>query len=592
MARAGPRGAEANARLLSQSILDDKSTNASMTLPSESTQVSPIAGTSRGRWMGDAAALRNEPADTVKLLRRIDRPVFVVERDGSVAFSDSGPATMGENGRNGEDGLALLAYAPACLPEDLGDRSFRADHGLRYAYVSGAMANGIASERLVAEISRAGMLGFFGAAGLGVDRVRQAVERLQADLGDAPFGINLIHSPNESHAEEALVDLFIERGVTLVEASAFLQLTPAVVRFRLHGIHRDDAGNVIAPNHVIAKVSREEIAEKFMSPAPEKLLAKLLESGAITQEQAVLAAEVPVAQDITGEADSGGHTDHRPAISLLPTLCSLRDRMQAKFEYAAPLRVGLGGGIATPESVYAAFAMGAAYVLTGSINQACVESGSSDTVRAMLAEARQADVARAAAADMFEMGVTVQVLKRGTMFAMRAMKLYELYRAHGSLDEIPAAEREKLEKTVFRAGFDEVWRQTEAFFREHDPRQIERAEKNPKHKMALVFRWYLGQSSNWANSGDPDRVMDYQVWCGPAMGAFNEWTHGSFLERAEDRRVADVARNLLYGAAVLHRVNTLRAQGVALASESARVRPRPAEELRTYFDAREVEEMV
>jgi PfaD family protein len=195
---------------------------------------------------------------------------------------------------------------------------------------------------------------------------------------------------------------------------------------------------------------------------------------------------------------------------------------------------------------------------------------------------------------MFEMGVTVQVLKRGTMFAMRASKLYELYRAHGSIEEIPPAEREKLEKTVFRAGLDEIWRETEAFFRERDPRQIERAAKNPKHKMALVFRWYLGQSSNWANSGDADRVMDYQVWCGPAMGAFNEWTQGSCLERVEDRRIADVARNLLYGAAVLHRANALRAQGVALPAEAARVRPVTQERLRPYFQeldaARAVEE--
>ena len=57
----------------------------------------------------------------------------------------------------------------------------------------------------------------------------------------------------------------------------------------------------------------------------------------------------------------------------------------------------------------------------------------------------------APAADMFEMGVKVQVLKRGTMFAMRAAKLYELYRAYPSLEQIPAAERANLEKNLFRA---------------------------------------------------------------------------------------------------------------------------------------------
>ena len=37
-------------------------------------------------------------------------------------------------------------------------------------------------------------------------------------------------------------------------------------------------------------------------------------------------------------------------------------------------------------AVAAAFAMGAAYVLVGSVHQACVESGTSDIVRAMLAQ--------------------------------------------------------------------------------------------------------------------------------------------------------------------------------------------------------------
>ena len=55
------------------------------------------------------------------------------------------------------------------------------------------MANGIASVEFVEALSRAGMLGFFGAAGLAVSRVEESVDRLIASLGDAPFGVNLIH---------------------------------------------------------------------------------------------------------------------------------------------------------------------------------------------------------------------------------------------------------------------------------------------------------------------------------------------------------------------------------------------------------------
>ena len=309
------------------------------------------------------------------------------------------------------------------------------------------------------------------------------------------------------------------------------------------------------------------MASKFFAPPSDRILQELLRTGALSPEQARLAARIPVAQDLTAEADSGGHTDNRPLVTLLPTMLALRDRMQSQHRYDAPLRVGAAGGIATPASAAAAFVMGASYVLTGSVNQACVESGSSDAVREMLAQAEQADVIMAPAADMFEMGVKVQVLKRGTMFAMRAAKLYELYRTHARLEDLPAAERAALEKNLFRAPLEEIWAQTRVYFQERDPRQLERAAREPKHRMALVFRWYLGQSSRWANAGEPSRRLDYQVWCGPAMGAFNEWTKGSFLEQARNRRVVTVARNLLYGAAVLMRLNMLRCQGVPLEPE-------------------------
>ena len=274
-------------------------------------------------------------------------------------------------------------FVPACRLEDLGDASFRADHMLRYAYVAGAMANGIGSVEVVEAMSRAGMLGFFGAAGLPPARVEAAIDRLSHGLGNAPHGFNLIHSPNEPDLENAVIDLYLSRGVRLVEASAYLDLTPALVRYRTHGIHADDAGRVVTPNRVIAKASRVEVASKFFAPPPDRILQELLRTRVLTPEQARLAARVPVAQDLTAEADSGGHTDNRPLVTLLPTMLALRDRMQAEHRYNAPLRVGAAGGIATPAAAAAAFVMGASYVLTGSINQACVESGSSDAVREM-----------------------------------------------------------------------------------------------------------------------------------------------------------------------------------------------------------------
>lgn len=525
-----------------------------------------------GYWVRSGpGSLPDTPADFFAAIADLRSPVTVVRTESGFALATDGTVSIVPNSGGLHSppagALPVAAFLPPLLPTMLGDPTFIADHGLRYPYMTGAMANGIGSVEIVEAMSRAGMLGSFGAAGLSIDRITQAIDRLKANLGNGPFCVNLIHSPNEPAHEMATAELLIRKGVRLVEASAYLDLTPAVVRYRVAG------------GRVIAKVSRVEVATKFLSPPPEKVLRELVAAGHVTQQQAAAAARLPVADDITVEADSGGHTDNRPAITLLPTIIALRDRLQKQFHYAQPPRVGLAGGIATPASVAAAFAMGAAYVVTGSVNQACIESGSSDAVRKMLAEAGQADVTMAPAADMFEMGVKVQVLKRGTMFPMRATKLYELYRAYPSWEAIPESERVQIEKSLFRAPFADIWTQTREFFLRRDPTQLPKAEADAKHRMALVFRWYLGLSSRWANSGEPGRQLDYQVWCGPSMGAFNEWAKGSFLEQPQNRTVVGVALNLLFGACVVLRRQALRHCGVHLSDECFPVGPLPADEI-------------
>jgi len=185
------------------------------------------------------------------------------------------------------------------------------------------------------------------------------------------------------------------------------------------------------------------------------------------------------------------------------------------------------------------------------------------------------DVIMAPAADMFELGVEVQVLRRGTMFAVRARKLYELYRAYPTLEAIPDAERARVEKQMLRATFEEAWQSTRSFWMNRDPGEVERAERDPRHKMALVFRSYLGLSSRWAITGEMSRRTDFQIWCGPAMGAFNRWTEGTFLEQPEARSVVQVALNLMEGAAVVTRSQQLRTYGVPVPADAFGYRPRP-----------------
>ena len=527
----------------------------------------PLQDTSenqQGWWYPDKKQPQSDGPAFQEALHRVTRPIYIVNHNGRTAIAQDGTITLGGTRPESSGGLPLLGYAPALHPRNLGDPAFKATHNLKYAYVAGAMANGITSVEMVTEIGRAGMMGFFGAAGLLPAEIETAINSLKQEMGHHPYGFNLIHSPADPELESATVDLYLRNEVKLISASAYLGLTLPLVYYRVYNLKRDSSGSVVCQNKIIAKVSRVEVARKFLEPPPEKYLRQLIEDNLISADQAAMAAEIPMADDLTAEADSGGHTDNRPALTLLPTMLALRDDISLKNGYRIPVRIGLAGGIATPHSTAAAFAMGAAYVLTGSVNQSCVEAGTSDTVREMLAEADQADVTMAPAADMFELGVKVQVLKRGTMFPLRAGKLYELYNRYNRYEDIPSEQRDILERDFFRCRFEDEWEQTKKFFTRRDPRQIDLAEKNPKHKMALVFRSYLGRSSNWANAGDQTRKIDYQIWCGPAIGAFNHWVKGSFLEKWENRRTVTVAMNLMTGAALTTRVNWLRQQGVSL----------------------------
>ncbi|HMP61423.1 MAG TPA: hypothetical protein PKD86_18940, partial [Gemmatales bacterium] len=86
----------------------------------------------------------------------------------------------------------------------------------------------------------------------------------------------------------------------------------------------------------------------------------------------------------------------------------------------------------------------------------------------------------------------------------------------------------------------------------------------------------------WAERGDRSRQIDYQVWCGPAMGAFNEWTRDTFLAEPAERKVAVVAMNLLFGAALSQRLHWLRSQRVRLPHEPRWNAPLPLAVLREW----------
>ena len=428
--------------------------------------------------------------------------------------------------------------------ERLGCDEFKREYGLRYAYYCGGMYRGISSKKMVVKLAKAGMLGMFGSAGLALEQIAKDLAIIKGEVGSR-FGLNLHHNVYSPEKEEEIVNLCLDNDVKIIEAASFLQITPALVKYRLLGVKQSATGEVNCLHHIIAKISRPEIAEMFLNSPPKEIVTQLLNAGKISKDQALLAEKIPMADDICVEADSGGHTDRGVAYVLIPSIIRLRDLIMKEKKYSKIVRVGVAGGIGTPEAAAAALIMGADFLVTGSINQCTVEAATSDTVKDILQDINIQDTTYAPAGDMFEFGSTVQVLKKGTFFPNRANKLFELYKQFNSLDQIDELTRKQIQEKYFKRSFNDVWNDCVTYYQAHAPWELTRAEKNPKVKMALIFRWYFDYGTQLALTGQRDNKVNFQIHCGASLGAFNQWVKGTELELWRNRHVDKIAIKLL-----------------------------------------------
>jgi trans-AT polyketide synthase, acyltransferase and oxidoreductase domains len=437
------------------------------------------------------------------------------------------------------------------LMKKLGNAGFRTDYGISYSYIAGAMYRGTSSKELVIRMGKAGMLAYLGTAGMSLHEVEKNIDEIQSALkpGQA-YGMNLLHHLADPSFEMQTVLLYLRKGIRNVEAAAYMQMSESLVYFLCMGLEAGEDGAVIRRNRILGKVSRPEVAEAFMRPAPDKILGKLLDAGKITNNQVALAKKIPVSIDICVEADSGGHTDGGVAMVLLPSIQRLRDDLQKEYNYPEKIRIGLAGGIGAPQAAASAFVMGADFILTGSINQCTVEAGTSEAVKDLLQGINVQDTDYAPAGDMFEIGAKVQVLKKGVLFPARANKLYNLYGQFDSLDRIPPDIIANLEKNYFKKTISQIWEDTKKYLQEKgQTAEISKAENTPRHKMALVFRWYFGFSSQAAFNGNIEDKVNFQIHTGPAMGAFNQWVKGTEMEHWRNRHVDQIGEKLMYATA-------------------------------------------
>lgn len=461
-----------------------------------------------------------------------------VEQQGEVKYHELGPKPLLRK---------MVSQIKETLPDNinsikefkfsLGASSFSKRYGLKAPLMAGAMYKGISSPMMVSSMASGGYLASLGLGGLSATEVEESLHEVKRNTPqDKTFAVNLLAGLNNSKREMDTVKRILNAGVTVIEAAAFIEVTPALALFKVKGLQRQ--GERIIPTHrVIGKVSQLSIAQKFLEPIPNAIIEQLLDEQLITTEEANMATNIPLADDLTVESDSGGHTDQGIAATILPPVIALRDRMGLK----GTVHVGLAGGIGTPESVLSAHVLGAEYVVTGSINQLTPESAQSEAVKTILAQISTTDTGYAPAGDMFEIGAKVQVVKKGILFPMRATKLFELYRQYNALSELPRHEVENLEKNFYHDSLESVYGKVLQY---KSVDEVALIESNEKRKMAAIFKYYFSYASKQALAGEWDKI-NYQIHCGSSLGAFNEWVKGTKWEQWDNRSIVPMTDYLL-----------------------------------------------
>ena len=413
------------------------------------------------------------------------------------------------------------------LGTGLGSRAFRRDHGSVYAYVAGSPMFGVRTPVLVAAAVRAGLVSYLDAFG---DDPAAALQETRRLLGESPrkaLGVALCPRGVGSISEDRLVETALAHGVEKAEAVDYRQVTAALVRFRFAGL---GAGAAERPRPLSVRVRHVAEADAFAAPAPSSLVDDLQRRGVLSADEAEAARRTPMATELCAMVGVGNGAD---LVTFLP---ALRRRVEGSVQVGAVrvenrVRVGAGGALGTPEALACAFLLGADFVQVGAVNLCCVESGLSREARRLLPTLEPGDTVDAPALDGFSLGARRRVVKKGSFFAARAQKLYELFRFYDSIDDLPTAQLDQLTARYFQSPLPES------------------SADDPKQAMAQMFGEYLKRGEAWALAGlEPHRV-NFQIPCDESLPAFNQWARGSEWEAPERRRVVDVAGALMSGAA-------------------------------------------
>ncbi|MBK7727755.1 MAG: nitronate monooxygenase [Gammaproteobacteria bacterium] len=273
---------------------------------------------------------------------------------------------------------------------------------------------------VVVAVSRAGGIGVLGAAGFTPEQLKQELDWISAQLGDRPFGIDVIMPKNlESGEVPDLKAMIPERHKAWIEdVLARHGVAPLPVEADA-GAHHGISGEQIGWTHELCRRLLDvafgypgvKLMVNALGTPPADVLAECRERDILV---GALAGKVKHAlahkQDgvdfvIAQGHEAGGHTGEITTMVLVPQV----------VDAVAPLPVLAAGGIANGRQVAAAMALGAAGVWCGSVWLTTPESevaplprrkllaaGSDATVRSRVISGKPARMLRSGWTDAWE----------------------------------------------------------------------------------------------------------------------------------------------------------------------------------------------
>lgn len=234
-----------------------------------------------------------------------------------------------------------------------------------------------------------------------------------------------------------------------------------------------------------------------------------------------------------------------PINSLLPQVIDKKNFLMKKYGYSKDIHIGAAGSIGDSVSALDAFLLGADFIMTGSVNQCTAEAEVSKWVKDKLQKVEIQDTEMIPTSHVYEIGMKVQVLKKGVFFVARALKLYEIYNRISKIEDIEPKVLAQIQDKYFGKSIDDIYNEIK---NDLSDTERKRAENESKFKFGLIIYWYYNYCMDCAIKNENSQNLNCLIPVSSAMGRINQFLENTEYMNWENRHPDILGRLIMSGA--------------------------------------------